>query len=504
MPSVSLGDLEACFQNNSNTEERLEGLNKLNSALGIDYQESITIIKQLGLNKIFRCLSFGDEEQVEMVSAILALYFNNCPPGEMLDNYLPYLMYMLRHTHQSAKLMALNEVHKALPEIKSPADKYRDVFVAVAHLIADDNCSLNCQAIKIVSNAPVELCPRILEEIKIFLEYDDTSVKCNTFQVACNISLKSPDLMNLCGTLGYIKFMLEELKKPDVLYQMNIMQILTEMAAPAHGIVYLVEHGVLAEIAEFTEIIATNSDDELLLAGTLKFFGSIAHVYPEEMFKKYPIFLTILFKIIQNPNSLIGTALDTLGHIGSRIEGKLSLAALGSVYTSAITRAGELIRSSGSEVKLCALQCLAGLIGYDKDPTVLPNVPIDHRVTLMTREWFRSMSTNPPPMELLFSMCRNPFPDIRLGAYSLLDATCQHHWAEELIAQTPGFIEYLLDRLLDYTKESKEVKFEVIKKLASSTAFDPTIIERLKKYAEDGPFSTEFNVEIAMEDEAFN
>lgn len=58
----------------------------------------------------------------------------------------------------------------------------------------------------------------------------------------------------------------------------------------------------------------------------------------------------------------------------------------------------------------------------------------------MTREWFRSLSTQPSAIETLFEICKNPFPDIRLAAFNFLDAVCQHQWGEELVARTAGNI----------------------------------------------------------------
>lgn len=58
-----------------------------------------------------------------------------------------------------------------------------------------------------------------------------------------------------------------------------------------------------------------------------------------------------------------------------------------------------------------------------------------------------------------------------------------------------------MDRSVDYTKESKEAKYDVIKKLSRSAAFDENIISRLQKYVEEGPFYTETETQVAMEGE---
>lgn len=107
----------------------------------------------------------------------------------------------------------------------------------------------------------------------------------------------------------------------------------------------------------------------------------------------------------------------------------------------------KLIRNSDADTKIRALHCFAGLMSIEKDPAVrasnlTPGTtrsglhPVDHRVTLMTREWFRTL--DPKPMETLLDICKNPFPDIRQAAFLLLDAVCQHQWGEEMVARAAG------------------------------------------------------------------
>lgn len=64
-----------------------------------------------------------------------------------------------------------------------------------------------------------------------------------------------------------------------------------------------------------------------------------------------------------------------------------------------------------------------------------------------------------------------------------------------------GFIEYLLDRSADFKKQSKEAKYDIIKRLSTSTAFDRNIIMRLQTYVEQGPFYSETMMQVAMEEE---
>lgn len=108
----------------------------------------------------------------------------------------------------------------------------------------------------------------------------------------------------------------------------------------------------------------------------------------------------------------------------------------GSKYTEAVNKLGQLIRDSTTDLKIRALHCIANLISIDKDPNKPETGPVDHRVTLMTREWFRSLDPN--DMDTLYAICRNPFTELKLAGYALLDSVCQHQWGEELVARTAG------------------------------------------------------------------
>lgn len=100
-----------------------------------------------------------------------------------------------------------------------------------------------------------------------------------------------------------------------------------------------------------------------------------------------------------------------------------------------------MIKNNVTEIKIRALNCLASLINVERDKA--KSNPIDHRVTLMTREWFRSLNKPNGSMEFLFEMVKNPFPDIKLAAFILLDAVCQHMWGEQEVARVAGSYEIL-------------------------------------------------------------
>lgn len=106
------------------------------------------------------------------------------------------------------------------------------------------------------------------------------------------------------------------------------------------------------------------------------------------------------------------------------------------MYISSLKNIGGLIKNSTTEIRVRALNCVEYLIDVKKDDE--NESQIDQRVTLMTREWFRELSDNPPSMELIFNLCKNPFPELRINALKVLVAACQHKWGEELVKNTSG------------------------------------------------------------------
>ncbi|CAH0407424.1 unnamed protein product [Chilo suppressalis] len=484
-------------------EHRPVALNELKNLLVLKPAgEARSTIRDAGISKIVQCLNASEKILLDLACEVLKICFEKFPPGEIVTNYTGHVMYLLRHEKSCVRKLAIEEVHKAVKQDINllPVPQYIDVFVAIAQLVGDPDIGVANKAIHITSNLLPEAYQKVLEEMKIILEYSGSS-KCNAYEVIIEISTKSYELFQLSVGYGYIDQIITDLTTNDVLLQLNLIELLARLAIKPHGINYLVKQGVLKKITDFAIDLPNNPCGGLLVPGYLKFFGCIAHFYPRDIFEKYPELVELLFDTLENGDqTVLPVALDTFGFIGRTVEGKLCLAAFGSKYTQAVDGLSQLIKSSTTDIKVRALNCFANLISVESDPNSQSNSPVDHRVTLMTREWFRSLSYRPNSMEYLFDMCKNPFPDIRLGAFALLDAVCQHRWGEELVATTAGFIEYLLDRSIDHTKESKELKYDIIRRLSNSAAFDANIITRLQTYVEKGPFYSEDTLEVAMED----
>ncbi|XP_023933824.2 26S proteasome non-ATPase regulatory subunit 5 [Bicyclus anynana] len=485
-------------------EERSTALNDIKNLLAYKpASEAVPTIRNIGISKILHCLNETDKiEQLSLTCEVLKLCFEKFDTGDVIKTYTSHIMYLLRHEKDCVRRLAIDEVCKVVTTDPSllPIPQYIDLYVAIGQMVADQDLGVANKAVLITSNLPAEAYPKVLEEMKIALEGNSSS-RCNAFEVIVNISTKSYDILEMCVAHGYFDFMVTELQTDDILYQMNILELLSQLAIKPHGITFLVKQGALQKLSELIMDLQNNPFRGLLTPGYMKFFGCIAHCYPKEIFQKYPALLELLFNALESDDlTILPVALDTLGFIGTTWEGKLSLVALGSKYTQTIQNIGVIIKNSRVEIKVRALHCMSNLICTQKDPKAKTE-EVDQRITLMTREWFRSLSKQPGPMEVLFDICKNPFLDIQLAGLTLLDAVCQHQWGQEMVAQVAGFVEYLLDRSVDNAKQSNEAKYDIVKRLTQSSAFDSNIITRLQTYVEQGPFYSETTLQVAMEEE---
>ena len=69
----------------------------------------------------------------------------------------------------------------------------------------------------------------------------------------------------------------------------------------------------------------------ILFAGLIKFFGCVARIHPKEVMTTNETFVSTVFTNLSSPqsDSMHSLAIQTVGFIGSSVEGKLALEKLG-------------------------------------------------------------------------------------------------------------------------------------------------------------------------------
>ena len=95
--------------------------------------------------------------------------------------------------------------------------------------------------------------------------------------------------------------------------------------------------------------------------------------------------------------------------------------------------------------------------------------------------------------------CKNPFPDIKTASLGFLHSICLYQWGQFAVWETGGFLEYLLDRNIEFDKSAIHKKYDIIKILAEANLFVNSMQIELQKYVKDGAFYTRAIMQVATE-----
>lgn len=134
------------------------------------------------------------------------------------------------------------------------------------------------------------------------------------------------------------------------------------------------------------------------------------------------------------------------------------------------------------------MNCIEALLKCDE---------LDNKIELITEKWFAYLGDN--PIGNVQKYFENPFSEIRLAGFGVLKSIASQYWGQNLIKETPGLVEFLLDRTVEHIKECKEIKYEIVSVLAKSYVFESNVLARLQRFVKEGPFYQQGILEVAVE-----
>ncbi|RXN31008.1 26S proteasome non-ATPase regulatory subunit 5 [Labeo rohita] len=205
---------------------------------------------------------------------------------------------------------------------------------------------------------------------------------------------------------------------------------------------------------------------------------------PQQVCEKYPVFLEVVFSMAMNLDpTLTPVALDTLGVLGGSVEGKQVLQKTGEKFTSVLKRMSKVAADGATELRVRCLEALAQLL-------TLPVEQQTDDLLLLTESWFNCLSSQ--PLLMIRNISTQPFPELHCSALRIFTAIGCQPWAQQLMIDTPGFVEWVMDRSVGKGKEAKDCKFELVGALLSSSSaqeiFGAHNYLKLKTYLREGPY----------------
>ncbi|CAG0899170.1 unnamed protein product [Darwinula stevensoni] len=366
-------------------------------------------------------------------------------------------------------------------------------------LIGDEHLSVGKaamdMALKLASSLPgmqiLQSEPAVLT-MKEVMEKND-SVRYRVYEVVVKASSISQEALDGFVERNFLPRLIDEVQKQDILVQLNAIEMLTELALTPHGLHYLEDRNVLKDLEK---ILNTSDGDPLrsfLVPGAVKFFGNVARLKPEKILDHYPQFIANINSFVRSDDlGLKHVAVDTFGFVGSTLKGKLALQRID--MKQLLQDLSHLAEEASTETRTRAMNTIASLLSLNVENS-------NNELENLTESWFRHLSKD--PMQFCLSLCKQPFTDIRTAALKILQVIASQHWGQVYIKNTPGCLEYILDRCTEHEKAGKEGKYEVVSSIVSSptalTVFGTEMLLPLRKYEREGPFFVAPDVNIAFE-----
>ncbi|XP_054612945.1 26S proteasome non-ATPase regulatory subunit 5 [Dunckerocampus dactyliophorus] len=486
--------IESLLEEISGVEDPIEELQCLKTALlSIPVSALREFISGHRFDVIFSLLNSNEREQVELCVDILERILKACSPLHVAQNYMAELQAGLTHPNSTVKILALTQVDRMVehPDAVTEILNSQDILRTVIHSIAEENMTVAKQAIQSLSKLSHSkpgldklFQSNLLDVLKDVMARSDI-IRYRIYELVVGISSMSPISLGYCANSGIMSQLLGELTGDDVLIRATAIEMVTTVAHTQHGRQYLSQQGIMDKISNMIKGAETDPFFSLYLPGLVKFFGNLAIMdSPQQVCETYPVFQNKVFEMALDEDPvMVGVALDTLGLLGSTVEGKQVLQKTGDKFKSVLLSISQLASSGATELRVRSLEAISQLL------TLQPEQQTEDLLAL-TESWFRLLSKQ--PIEMIRNISTQPFPELHCGALRVFTAIATQPWGQRLMVGTPGFMEFVLDRSTGQSKEAKDAKFELVGSLVtSSTATEILGTQNyisLKAYLKEGPY----------------
>ncbi|XP_075947387.1 26S proteasome non-ATPase regulatory subunit 5-like isoform X1 [Anarhichas minor] len=497
--------IEGLLAEISDIEDPIEELQSLKTALlSIPLSTLKDTLSGQRFNVIFSLLHSNEREQVELCVEILERILLALSPVSLAQNYRVELQEGLTHPNETVKVLAVTQIGRmvAHPDAATEILNNHDILGAVINCIGEENMAVAKQAIKSLSKLShskpgldMLFQSDLLKVMKDVMATSDV-VRYRIYELVVEISSVSPISLGYCAKSGFISQLIGELTGGDVLIRATAIEMVTTLAQSQHGRQYLAQQGIMDKFSNMIKGAETDPFSSLYLPGLVKFFGNLAIMdSPQQVCETYPAFQNKVFEMALDPDAaMIGVALDTLGLLGTTVEGKQVLQKAGEKFKAVLTRMSQLACAGATELRVRSLDAISQLL------TLQPEEQTEDLLAL-TESWFHLLSNQ--PMDMIRNISTQPFPELHCGALQIFTAIATQLWGQKLMISTPSFMEFVLDRSMGLTKDAKDAKFELVGSLVgSSTAADVLGSQyyiRLKTYLREGPYYVTAVATVATE-----
>ncbi|KAM3599662.1 uncharacterized protein V6R79_009264 [Siganus canaliculatus] len=486
--------IESLLQQLSGVEDPVEELQCLKTALlSIPVSALRDVVTGQRFNVIFTLLNSSHREQVLLCVDILERILMALSPVALVQNYRVELQGGLTHPNEMVKILALTQIGRIVEHADAAGEilNNQDILGAVIQCISEEKMSVAKQAIQSLSKLSHSKpgLDKLFQSdlLKVMKDVMATSdiIRYRIYELIVEISSVSPISLGYCANSSFITQLLGELTGDDILIRATAIEMVTTLAHSQHGRQYLAQQGIMDKISNMIRGAETDPFSSLYLPGLVKFFGNLAIMdSPQQVCETYPAFQNKVFEMALDPDPvMIGVALDTLGLLGSTTEGKQVLQKTGEKFKAVLVRMSQLASSGATELRVRSLDAISQLLTLQSEQQT-------EDLLALTESWFRLLSKE--PIDMIRNISTQPFPELHCAALRIFTAIAAQPWGQRLMINTPGFMEFILDRSTGQTKEAKDAKFDLVGALVCSSSAAEILGSQsyilLKTYLREGPY----------------
>ncbi|XP_049772267.1 26S proteasome non-ATPase regulatory subunit 5-like [Schistocerca cancellata] len=464
-------------------------------------------LRNLQISTIFECLNSSKMDEVMITGDILRSLLSSMDSSEVLAQYGQLLQEAIAHPTAEVKLLAIRELLRAAhTDSLVPVLRDDGFLITTVPCVFSDNSAVTEAAkrffVKVCdtkSGLDAFFSEPLMRCLNQFMSHSD-AYRLSGYEFVADIAASLDSALTRSVECGFLGQMLEELKGDDVLFQFNILSVLSKIASTEHGFYYLKNANLLAHAEDKLCTSHPAALDTFVLPGYVRFFGSVFYARPAEAHEACPSVLPKLFGIVAAPDSdlsLQSVSMETIGHIAEPVAGKRVLDGLGTAMPELMARLKHFARTLPLEYKVCALNAMACAVDLQRSDQ-------SEETLALTSRWF-SAEESGSPLDVVVALCRQPFPALKMACLQLLSVLAGQPWGLQLIRDYPGLVDFLLDRSGEPSKLCKEAKYNVVQTIVAAHSaheiFGFEALDKMNTFIQQGPFYVDLQAEVAFEED---
>ncbi|KAI8148603.1 26S proteasome non-ATPase regulatory subunit 5 [Fennellomyces sp. T-0311] len=404
------------------------------------------------------------------------------------DEYnMMFLTQGLSHFSPDIRYLSLQQVEKCLD---GPSEAVRqvaqsNVFTFVLATLAFQQTEIANKAVdiavKISLKVPDVLFSQNSAILRNLLTTNET-VRFRVYELIVKVAGSSALAFELGENSGLLDGFISELRSPDSLVALNVIEILRQVAITPAGLSFLEKSGLMEHLSLLLDEEADEDiSKRLLKSSTFLFFGELAQnqgIQFGPIERKYH-YLDKLQRRLDNEDTnkeILAAVIASIGLTGSHAEGLRVLH-----NTPLLAKFLQSYHGTSGDIKAEFLRSLSMLMGVRGDPAV----------EQMTREVYEAMEGRPTTLDNLVQTAKQPVDNIRVAAFACIKAIASHMWGREEMTRYEHVLGYLLDRTAEHSREGQRWKFDIIETMVAADDAQQTLGDHyrlLRTYVRQGPY----------------